>query len=564
VQLRPYQQEAVNAVYRYLREHDDNPVVVAPTGSGKSAIIAAICTDAATMWNGRVIVLAHVKELLEQAVDKLKAICPSLDVGVYSAGLGRRDVGHGVIVAGIQSVYRRACELDAFDLVVVDECHLIPPEGEGMYRQFLADAKVVNPQLRIIGLTATPFRMKSGMICSDDHFLNAVCYEIGIRELIRDGYLCPLVSKAGSQRADTSGLHVRGGEFLADEVEQLMDRDELVESACREIVEYTQDRKACLIFASGIKHAQHVVRVLNEKHGIECGFVCGDTPAGERDELLARFRGVASDGLFESKPLKYLANVNVLTTGFDAPNIDCIALLRPTMSPGLYSQMVGRGFRLHLGKENCLVLDFGGNVLRHGPVDQIKVKEAPATGTGEAPAKECPKCHSVIAAGYAVCPDCGYEFPPPERQKHEAKASEEGILSGQVTTRVYTVRDVIYSVHTKRGADDSAPKTMRVDYDVGFYDYKSEWICFEHTGYARQKAIAWWKRRSPDPIPNTAERAVEIAQAGGVAATHAITVRSVAGDPYERIIGYELGDLPEPVPVEFGDSYVAEMEGVPF
>jgi DNA repair protein RadD len=474
VQLRPYQQEAVNAVYRYLREHDDNPVVVAPTGSGKSAIIAAICTDAANKWNGRVIVLAHVKELLEQAVDKLKAVCPSLDVGIYSAGLGRRDIGHAVIVAGIQSVYRRACELDTFDLVIVDECHLIPPEGEGMYRQFLADLKVVNPQLRIIGLTATPFRMKSGMICSEDHFLNAVCYEIGIRELIRDGYLCPLVSKAGSQRADTSGLHVRGGEFVADEVEQLMDQDELVESACREIVQYIQDSKARLIFASGIKHAQHVVRVLNEKHGIECGFVCGETPARDRDELLARFRGVASDGLFERKPLKYLANVNVLTTGFDAPNIDCIALLRPTMSPGLYSQMVGRGFRLHPGKENCLVLDFGGNVLRHGPVDQIKVKEAPAAVTGEAPAKECPECHSVIAAGYAVCPDCGYKFPPPERQKHEAKASEAGILSGQVTTRVYTVRDVIFSVHTKRGADDGAPKTMRVDYDVGFYDYKSE------------------------------------------------------------------------------------------
>lgn len=186
----------------------------------------------------------------------------------------------------------------------------------------------------------------------------------------------------------------------------------------------------------------------------------------ERQDVLARFR--VGD-------LKYLANVNVLTTGFDAPHIDCVALVRPTLSPGLYYQMVGRGFRLHPGKENCLVLDFGGNVLRHGPVDQIKLKER-IVGNGQAPAKECPECHSVIAAGYARCPDCGYEFPAPQRTKHDARASEAGILSGEVTTTKYTVEDVSFSVHIKRGAGPDAPRSMRVDYRVGWHDYKSEWI----------------------------------------------------------------------------------------
>ena len=207
----------------------------------------------------------------------------------------------------------------------------------------------------------------------------------------------------------------------------------------------------------------------------------------------------------------------MLTTGFDAPNIDCVVLLRPTMSPGLYYQMVGRGFRLHPGKENCLVLDFGGNVVRHGPVDQIKVKERSLGGKGEAPAKECPECHSVIAAAYATCPDCGYEFPPPERPTHDATATQASILSGQVTNTSYAVSDVYYSVHTKRGAGEDAPKTMRVDYKVGWHEYKSEWVCFEHSGYARQKAIAWWQRRSPDPVPPTVERAVELAQCGALA-----------------------------------------------
>lgn len=563
MKLRPYQQAAIDAVYDYLRQHDDNPCVVIPTAGGKTPVLATICKDAVMQWGGRVLVLAHVKELLEQAADKLQVICPELKFGVYSAGLRRRDTEHPVIVAGIQSVYKRACELDTFDLVIVDESHLIPPDGEGMYRQFLADAKVVNPRLRTIGLTATPFRLKSGMICGPENILNAVCFEVGVRELIRDGYLCPLVTKAGREKADTEQLHVRAGEFVADEVEQLMDQDQLVESACQEIVDYTQDRRAVLIFASGVKHAQHIQQVLQEKHSVECGFVCGKTPAGERDELLARFRGQPSDGLFERPSLKYLVNVNVLTTGFDAPNIDCVAMLRPTLSPGLYYQCLGRGFRLHPFKKNCLVLDYGGNVLRHGPVDQIRVRETNGDNQGgEAPAKECPDCHSLIAAGYATCPDCGYEFPKPERANHDSNASSEAVLSGQVTETDYAVRDVLYSVHVKQGADENSPKTMRVDYKIGFYRFKSEWVCFEHSGYARWKAEMWWQARSPDPVPATAQEAVDIANAGGLAITKSITVRSVAGEKFDRIVDYELGEKPEAVTIE--ERVSVNSEDIPF
>jgi DNA repair protein RadD len=551
--LRPYQEAAKGAVYDHLRTRDDNPCVVIPTAGGKTPVMASICKDAVGLWDGRVAILAHVKELLEQTTDKLTQVCPEVDFGVYSAGLRRRDTEHSVIVAGIQSVYKKACELGAFNLIIVDEAHLIPPDGEGMYRQFLTDAKVINPEVRVIGLTATPFRLKSGMICESENILNRVCYEVGVKELIRDGYLCRLVSKAGMQKADTSGLHVRAGEFVAGEVEDLMDQDGLVIAACAEIVGLTHDRHSCLIFASGVKHGQHIAKILQDVSGHECGFVCGDTPTKERDELLGRFRAGA---------LKYLANVNVLTTGFDAPNIDCVALLRPTMSPGLFYQMCGRGFRLHPGKQDCLVLDFGGNVLRHGPVDQIRVKEQIASGNGEAPAKECPECHSVIAAGYTVCPDCGYEFPPPERQKHDPKASEAAILSGQPTDTEYDVQDVTYSVHTKRGAPEGAPQSLRVDYRLGLNHWQSEFVCFEHDGYARQKAVQWWQRRSPDPIPDTAERAVEIAEGGGVAHTEKITVRNIAGEKYDRIVGYRLGPMPEAVPVGEFSSY--NLDEIPF
>jgi DNA repair protein RadD len=316
-------------------------------------------------------------------------------------------------------------------------------------------------------------------------------------------------------------------------------------------VKYTDDRQSVLIFASGVHHGQHVARVLRETHGVECGFVCGDTPIAERDELLGRFKA----GEF-----KFLCNVNVLTTGFDAPNVDCVALLRPTLSPGLYYQMVGRGFRLHPGKQNCLVLDFGGNVLRHGPVDAIEIEKRDDRGDGTAPAKQCPECRAVIAAGYATCPDCGYEFPPPDRKRHDEKATEAGILSDQVTDIEYEVRDITWSVHEKRDAPEDAPRTMRVDYRLGLDQWQSEFICFEHTGYARQKAVLWWKGRSPDPVPDTAKQAAELAEVGALAPTEKITVRSIAGERYDRIVGYKLGEMPESSPI----WSEVDLEEVPF
>jgi len=554
ITLRPYQQEAVDAVYRHLRERDDNPCVVIPTAGGKTPVMATICRDAVQRWNGRVLILAHVKELLEQAVEKLHVMAPDLwnRIGVYSAGLNCRDTEHPIIVAGIQSVYQRAPELDAFNLILVDEAHMLPPDGEGRYRTFLAEATVVNPHVRLIGLTATPYRMTTGMICDHDNLLNHVCYEVGVRELIVQGYLCRLRSKAGRHKVDTSGLHIRAGEFVAGEVEDLMDDEVVVEAACGEIVEQTHERNSVLIFAAGVAHAMHVQAQLRGL-GYDCGLVTGATGSHERAEILAAFKTSA---------LKYLVNVNVLTTGFDAPNIDCIALLRPTNSPGLYYQMVGRGFRLHPDKDDCLILDFGGNILRHGPVDALVIRDR-TKGEGEAPAKECPECHSVIHAAYAVCPDCGYKFPPPEKKQHDRYATTAGVLSGEVTDEEYEIGYTDYHVHWKKDAASTHPTSMRVEHWMGV-GCKREWICFEHTGYARQKAEAWWRARSDDPVPDTVAEAVALCKAGAVAETLTITVRSVAGEKYDRIIKATMGEKPEvdgvPVAAGKGDAFEGDLE----
>jgi len=537
ITLRPYQKHAVNAIYNHLRERDDNPCVVIPTGGGKTPVLATVCKDAVVRWKGRVLILAHVKELLEQAVDKLNIICPEVNVGIYSAGLKRRDTDSAALVAGIQSVYKIADSLGAFDLIVVDEAHMIPIERDGMYRQFLSDSKTINPNVRVIGLTATPYRMKTGMICEPDNILNHVSYEVGVRQLIDQGYLSNLISKGSQFNVDTSKLHVRGGEFIASETESLMDRKKLVSEACSEIIHHTRDRKSCLIFSSGVKHGEHIVNILRNKHDVNAEAVFGDSLIAFRDRTLCDFK--------EGR-LKYLVNVNVLTTGFDAPNIDCIALVRPTLSPGLYYQMVGRGFRIQPDKENCLVLDFGGNVLRHGPVDAIQVRKSKHNGKNDdAPAKECLRCQTIVAPGCSVCPDCGYEFPESNRSQHDAKAADAPILSDQTTSTKYEVQDVKYYIHTKSGAGSDNPQSMRVEYKVGWHQYHKEWICFEHEGYARRKAELWWKKRSYAPIPDCSENAVNLAEDGALASTDSITVKCTGGDDFDRIVKYETGEKPD-------------------
>ena len=533
LQLRPYQLHAIDAVEQYLREHDDNPCVVIPTAGGKTLIIAEICKTAVEQRQQRVCILAHVKELLEQTIEKLRIMCPGIHFGVYSSGLRRRDTSNAVIVASIQSVYQRVHNLGAFDLAIIDEAHLIPIEGYGMYRQFLAKAKAINPKLRMIGFTATPFRLKDGPICAPDNFLNTICYEVGVRELMHDGYLCKLVTKAGIHKADCRNLHVRAGEFIPAEVEALMDNDHLVEAACNEIVHYTQNRNGVLIFASGIHHGQHIVQQFANAHHVECGLIIGSMNAAERDATLTRFR---------RGELKYLCNVNVLTTGFDAPHVDCVVLLRPTMSRGLYYQMVGRGFRVHPNKHDCLILDYGGNVLRHGPVDQLAITNR-RNKNGEAPAKECPECRALIAISYTQCPDCGYEFPRQQRYRHDAVATEAGILSDQAAEITYEVREITYRVHTKRNAAPGAPQTMRVDYRVGLAQWCSEWICFEHSGFAKRKAIQWWRLRCRDPVPATAAEAVALARAGRVTPATSITVRYTPGEKYPRVVDYQLATV---------------------
>ena len=567
--LRPYQQEAVDAVYKFLREKDTNPCVVIPTAGGKSLCLAQVAKDAVTRWSGRVLILAHVKELVEQNAAKLRAICPELKVGVYSAGLDSRDTKESVVVAGIQSVYNKMDLFEPFDLIMVDEVHMVPPDGEGRYRTFLNAAKERNPHVRLIGWTATPFRTQGGLICKPENLFNEICYEIGVKDLIDQGFISKITSKAGRAKPDLSNLHIRAGEFVADEVEEAMGSDQVVRTACQEIVFRTQDRKTCLVFCTSVAHCKKVAKLISEYSGEECAIVTGDTPDFERAETIARLRGekIETD-LFGScaKPLKYCCNVAVMTTGTDIPGIDTVALLRPTNSPGLLIQMIGRGFRLspQTGKTECLVLDYGKNIERFGPIDMIDIRE-PKKATEDAPlVKECPKCQTLVRLPVMLCPECGFEFPRKEKEQreHEDRASNCGVISGEVTVDEYEVKHMDFCVWEKRGAPPDAPKTVRVTYYVDMINSFSEWLCPEHHGYARSKFDKWWcEHAHPDcGRPTSAADVCEHFFAGMVRPVRKITVRHTAGQRYPEIVGYELGEFGE----EGANSPFVADEGVDY
>lgn len=571
--LRPYQQEAVDAVYRHLREKDTNPCVVIPTAGGKSLCLAQVAKDAVEKWHGRVLILAHVKELVEQNAEKIRWICPDLNVGIYSAGLDSRDTKEDVVVAGIQSVYNKADLFRPFDLVMVDECHLIPNDGEGRYRTFIALEKKLNPYVRLIGWTATPYRTDGGLICKPENLLNEICYEVGVKDLIEQGYISKITSKGGRMKPDLSHLHMRAGEFVAEDVEKAMGEERIVRSACREIVERTRERRTCLIFCTSVAHCKAVAKLISEFSGEECAIVTGETPPDVRSRTIARLRGeCVSTDLFGGvkQPLRYCCNVAVMTTGTDIPNIDTVALLRPTASAGLLVQMIGRGFRLSpkTGKTECLVLDYGKNIERFGPIDMINIREPKRSTESKPLVKECPECQTLVRLPIMRCPECGHEFPSKEKSErgHEERASSVGVISGEITEEECDVEFSDACVWEKRGAVPGTPRTVRVTYYLALNHSVSEWLCPEHTGYARRKFERWWREHAaPEcPMPSTAEEAAEHFFAGMVRSVKRIRVRQIAGTKFSEIVGYEMGGFEADEKYQGAGSEVDDCDDLPF
>lgn len=512
LELRPYQRAAIDALYDYFGTMLGNPLVVMPTGTGKSVVLAHFLREAVGNWGDtRVLVLTHVRELIRQNYMALMRAWPSAPAGIYSAGLNKRDINAQILFGGIQSIHKHAYRVQRCDLVLIDEAHLLGRSDTGMYRRFLKELHEINPHLKVIGFTATPYRLDSGLLHEGDgRLFTDVAYDVALLDMIEQGYLCPIVPKQTHTKLDVTGVGTRGGEFIASELEKAVDKAEVTESAVEEIVKLGADRGSWLVFASGVQHAEHV-RDAIRMHGISCEMVSGETPIPERDRILTDFK---------TGRLRAVTNMGVLTTGFDAPGIDLIALMRPTKSLSLYVQMLGRGTRLAEGKDDCLCLDFAGCTVMHGPLDMVDGRKRSNGADGVPPTKTCPVCESIVFAGRRECPDCGHVFPPPE-VKISAKAVVAPILSTQAQMQWIDVTGVNYRLHEKAGS----PPSLRVDYQCGLARH-SEWVCFQHTGYPREKAVGWWNRRAPNqPPPMTVADA--LARCAGLPHPVAIQVKPV-------------------------------------
>lgn len=496
--LRPYQRDAIDAIYKYFSREVGNPIISIPTSGGKSLVMATFVEGVLKAYpDQRILIVTHVRELIEQNFAELQKLWPTAPAGIYSAGLKKREIRAPILFAGIQSIHKRVCDIEQCDLVLVDEAHLIPRSSDTMYRKFLDGLKCRNPMLKVIGLTATPYRLDSGLLHEGDGAIfTDIAYEVSVRDLIDDHYLSPLVSKRMATQIDLSSVGTRGGEFIPKDLEAAIDQDAITQSAVNEIISYSINRQSWLIFCSGVSHAFHVRDAIRSR-GVTCETIVGDTPSDAREAIIHGFK---------AGRIQCLTNANVLTTGFNAPAVDLIAMLRPTKSAGLYVQIVGRGCRLAPGKTDCLVLDFAGNIARHGPIDAIKHKTPKAGEGGDAPTKACPECSSIVYAAVRECPDCGHIFPGPQ-VKIDPKASTLDILSGGPPEWVAVTR-VSYARHDKTGK----PPSLRVDYWSGLSSH-SEWVCIEHQGYARQRAVSWWANRAPGlALPRGVDEALAVAQ----------------------------------------------------
>ncbi|WP_412497927.1 DEAD/DEAH box helicase [Vibrio furnissii] len=383
--LRPYQTDSVKAVIHYFRQHATPAVIVLPTGAGKSLVIAEL----ARLAKGRVLVLAHVKELVEQNHAKYEGY--GLKGAIFSAGLGRKETDQQVVFASVQSVVRN---LDAFknqfSLLVIDECHRVPDEKSSSYQKVITHLLELNAGMKVLGLTATPYRLGMGWIyqyhtrglvrSEEPRFFRDCIFELPIRYLLDEGFLTPArLIDAPVLSYDFSQLKpANTGRYKESDLDLVIEQSKrATPQIVAQIIQLAADKQGVMVFAATVRHAQEILSLLPES---ESDIVIGDTPSPERDAIIQRFK---------QRELKFLVNVSVLTTGFDAPHVDLIAILRPTESVSLYQQIVGRGLRLSPGKTECLVLDYAGNTY---DLYQPEVGDPKPDSDSEIITIPCPAC----------------------------------------------------------------------------------------------------------------------------------------------------------------------------
>jgi len=483
---RDYQDEAAKALFFAINKPDCHPIAAIPTGAGKTVVMTEFIEHCLGQdFSRKILVLSHVKEILEQNYDTLEEEYGELLVGLYSAGLDRREIKK-ITVAGIQSVYRKPENFQEFGIVIIDECHLVNTRQTGMYRKFLSEINA-----SYVGLTATHFRTGHGYIHEGENSLfNRLVYNKcnieGFNDLIDRGYLSKLVAKGTEMKLDPTGVKISAGDYLNKDLSKKLDRDEITKKAVAEIVRFGKPYKKWLVFAIDIAHAENVTKALRGR-GIKASCVHSKMVSDRSDVIAAFKRG----------DIKCIVNVDILTTGFDAPDIDLIAMLRPTQSPILHVQSIGRGMRVAKDKDHCLVLDFAGNVARLGPINDVTVNQVKSgKSDGKPRMKECPDCQGYVHTAAKECEWCGYKFPV--KEKIQVNAYEGEIVRTdkklEIRKEWQSVLGMKYYPHNK----PKKPPMVKAVYFIGNQTI-TEYICLDHNNYAGHKARNWVRFRFDGP-----------------------------------------------------------------
>jgi len=476
---REYQETSENLLLTSILENKENhPVVALPTGSGKTKVLLGFIEKYLKVKpNDCILIISHTETIVKQDFEAIVDYFPKENVGLYSAGLDSKTIER-LTVAGIQSIYKYPHHFDFFHIVIVDECHAVPSRGEGMYRKFFKEVKCQR-----IGLSGTPFRTSTGYVHKGKGALfNKLVIDLTAGEkfnkLITDGYLTDLYCKPPDLQLSVKGVKTSAGDFNLKDLSKNIDRKAITDKAIKELLFFGKNYKSWLIFAIDIEHANHINEQLQAS---SIASVALHTKAGvDRKEIIDQFK---------SFQLRSIVSVGMITTGFDAPNIDLIALLRPTKSPGLHIQMIGRGSRIYPGKTHCLVLDYAGNVKRLGPINAVVVPDGKKKkrGVKQILVKPCEVCGCLHHLKVKVCNVCGFEFK--FQEKITSKFNDNKVIQKEFKQEEWLkVSYVDFHIHKKK----DRPNSLRVCYFCGSLAF-NEYICYDHTGFAKVKAIKWVK-----------------------------------------------------------------------
>lgn len=517
--LRDYQERALTELDDWLRKNPDgNPVVDMAVGAGKSIVIAEFCRRAIEQYpSTRIVMCVASKELCEQNAEKIKAIWHDAPTGICSASLNSQDFDSQIIFATIGSIAKYAHKLGTVHLLLVDECHNINPNNSGQYRGFIDDVKKYgNPHLCVIGFTGTPFRGDGVWLWQGtDPLFAGTATRVSMDELLVQGFLAPLVvERATPQLIDSSQVRVSGGDYVIKELDAIVNTKDVIRSTVDDIFSRAHiGRNKWLIFCVTIAHAEAVLAEIRSRKKITASLVTSKTPNRLREAILNDYKAPTGS---HPDVIDCLVNVACLTTGFDAPETDLIALLRPTKSPVLYVQIAGRGMRIANGKKDCLWLDYTSTTADLGAVNKIKGRnKRVSSDIGQAPMKNCEDCGNPNHISALECIECGHAFPEPEyTDPHETTAGNlSPIELGEPEIREPEWVKISHVAYAKHKAKAGKKPTMRVDYYPNMFDEPiSEWVCIEHQGYALTKATEWWSNNAGrgHTIPFTVDDALEL------------------------------------------------------